>query len=311
MSKSPASLSQSLKRLALRSGADLVGVASISRFDQAPVEAHPRSIFAQTRSVVVLACRMLRGSLKTIEDGTYWQAYNCDSYQYINEVVAPHILRQLTLWLEDQGFTSVPLHNPFLLGAGRPVRPGGVSPDVAINLRLAACAAGLGEIGLSGLLLTPQFGPRQRLMALITDAPLKADPLLAPGTVCDRCGLCRRSCPGQAIPPEHNGRAVIAGRTYPFSQVDRAKCRPAHQGWDKRFSPFLTEDSMPQNPPEYYRFLDQRFNQRSICGGRGCIRACLDHLEKTGRIRQTFVTPLIDQPPWELDAPAEAREQHP
>jgi ferredoxin len=297
--------------VARRSGADLVGVAPVARFDHAPAEAHPRSLLAGAQSVVVLACRMLRGSLKTIEDGTYWQAYNCDSYQYINEVVAPHILRALTLMLEDQGFTSVPIHNPFLFHAGRPVRPDAASPDVAINLRLAACAAGLGEIGLSGLLLTPQFGPRQRLMALITDAPLQADPLLEPGAVCDGCGLCRKACPARAIPETHNHEAVIAGRIHPFSQVDRAKCQPTHQGWDKRFSPFLTENTSPQDPPEYYRFLDGRFNQRSICGGRGCIRACVDHLEKTGRIRQAFITPMIDRPPWELDVPAGARKERP
>ena len=35
--------------------------------------------------------------------------------------------------------------------------------------------------------------------------------------------------------------------------------------------------------------------------GRGCIRACLDHLEKTGRIEASFKTPFIERERWTLD----------
>ena len=81
-------LTAAVKSVALEAGADLVGVASIDRFDNAPKEYHPRGIFSKTNSVIALGCRMLRGALKTIEEGNYWQAYNCDSYQYLNEVLA-------------------------------------------------------------------------------------------------------------------------------------------------------------------------------------------------------------------------------
>ena len=41
----------------------------------------------------------------------------------------------------------------------RPVREGTVAPDLQFQFRLAAVACGLGEIGYSKMLLTPQFGP--------------------------------------------------------------------------------------------------------------------------------------------------------
>lgn len=119
------SLTADIKETALSAGADLVGIADISRFDTAPDDVHPRGVFSGTRSVIAVACRMIRGALKTIEEGNYWQAYNCDSYQYINEVLAPHMLRKIVLFLEDRGFTAVPIHNPFGFRQGRPVRPGG------------------------------------------------------------------------------------------------------------------------------------------------------------------------------------------
>ncbi|MHC4591227.1 MAG: hypothetical protein ACYS8L_00870 [Planctomycetota bacterium] len=101
-------LTAQVKEVGLASGADLVGIASIDRFDNASADVHPRSIFTKTQSVIALACRMVRGALKTIEEGNYWQAYNCDSYQFLNEVLAPHMLRKVVVFLEDKGFTAVP-----------------------------------------------------------------------------------------------------------------------------------------------------------------------------------------------------------
>ena len=292
-------LSAEVKRVAKEAGADLVGIASIDRYANAPPELHPRGIFRHTQSIIALACRMLRGALKTIEDGTYWQAYNCDSYQYLNEVLAPHMLRKVVIFLEDRGYTAVPIHNPFGPRDGRPVGAGAPQPDAEIHLRLMACAAGLGELGLSKLLLTPQFGPRQRIFGVLTDAVLEPDPLLTEG-ICDECGACAEQCPAGAIPRERTVEVKIGERVFRHGLLDTAKCITVHQGWDARISPFLTADSSRENPPAYYKFLDHRFRHRSICGGRGCIRACLHHLEEISRLERQYATPMIEGEQWTL-----------
>jgi len=47
--------------------------------------------------------------------------------------------------------------------SGRAVRENETTPDGMVSLRVMGCAAGLGELGLSKVFLTPQFGPRQRI----------------------------------------------------------------------------------------------------------------------------------------------------
>ncbi|MHC4480522.1 MAG: 4Fe-4S binding protein [Planctomycetota bacterium] len=295
-------LTAEIKEVGLEAGADLVGVASIDRFDNAPAEVHPRSIFSHTQSVIALACRMVRGALKTIEEGNYWQAYNCDSYQFLNEVLAPHMLRKVVVFLEDNGFTAVPIHNPFGAHLGRPVRPGGTRPDGMVSLRVIGCAAGLGELGRSKLFMTPQFGPRQRVYAVLTDAALAPDPLLE-DHVCDDCGLCTAACPADAIPKERAVELKIGDRLFSHAPLDTAKCLHYHQGWDPKYSPFVQEDSSEENLPPYFRFLRHRFRHHSVCGARGCVRACMDHLEKTGRIEKQYQTPMIEGKQWVIEEP--------
>jgi epoxyqueuosine reductase len=63
--------------------------------------------------------------------------------------------------------------------------------------KLAARLAGLGWIGPSCLLVTPEVGPRVRWVTVLTDAPLEPGNPLA-----DQCGDCQRcveACPAQAF----------------------------------------------------------------------------------------------------------------
>jgi len=301
------SLAERVRMVAMENGADLVGFAPISRFDQAPPELHPRTIFPQTHTVIAVAVRHLRGALKTVEEGTYWQAYNCDNYWYLNEILAPRILRSVALFLEDRGFTSVPVHNPFHPHTGRPVRddqPHG--PDGMVSLRVIGVAAGLGELGHSKLLLTPQFGPRQRVFAVFTDAELAPTPLLK-DTICDGCQTCVRECEGCAIGKSRDVRFAIDGREFAHAPFDAAACARVHRGDDPRFSPFWNGTEKEGEEPSYSRFLQHRFRHLSVCVGRGCLRGCVDHLEKTGRIQAHYKTPFIERERWKLNEPPAPR----
>jgi ferredoxin len=87
----------------------------------------------------------------------------------------------------------------YIRALGYPALPSG--NDTALNIPLAI-DAGLGEHGRNGLLLTPEFGPRQRLCKVFTSLPLLPDQPIDFGIVryCETCHACASSCPVDAVP---------------------------------------------------------------------------------------------------------------
>jgi len=114
---------------------------------------------------------------------------------------------QLTEYLKELGYKSE-AHHPF---GGKFLFP----PH--------AIAAGLGIMGRNGLVITPEFGPRQRWAVISTDADipnLKKNDLKALEDYCKECGACVRGCKGGAAyenPIYHEDSPVI-------THIDRSKC---------------------------------------------------------------------------------------
>ena len=105
-----------------------------------------------------------------------------------------------------------------------------------------------------------------------------------------------------AISPRREVTFQIEDREYRHGELNCAACGVVHRGEDPKYSPFWNGSEQEGQPPSYNKFLTHRFRHLAICVGRGCFRACLDHLEKTGRISKTFKTPFIERKRWKLDA---------
>ena len=65
-------------------------------------------------------------------------------------------------------------------------------------------AAGLGQLGANGQLLSPHFGSRARLMIISTDAAVRYDAPIDYGfhKFCQQCQVCVARCPGRALVKE-------------------------------------------------------------------------------------------------------------
>jgi epoxyqueuosine reductase QueG len=98
--------------------------------------------------------------------------------------------------LTKKGFKAVSV--PAFLPVEMSKETSGLKGEV--SLRHAAQCAGLGEIGLNRLLITPEYGPRVRLGALITNADLTPDkPLKEKLCKREKCAACIKACPVGAI----------------------------------------------------------------------------------------------------------------
>lgn len=64
-----------------------------------------------------------------------------------------------------------------------------------------AVRSGIGWIGKSALLVTPEYGSAVRLTSVLTDAPLITEQIIYT-TRCSNCNICKNACPGEAITGE-------------------------------------------------------------------------------------------------------------
>jgi epoxyqueuosine reductase len=68
-----------------------------------------------------------------------------------------------------------------------------------LSHRHAAVLAGLGSLGKSAMLLTPEFGNRVNLASVLTNVPLAGDPLIRNDLCIPDCDRCVNACPANAI----------------------------------------------------------------------------------------------------------------
>jgi epoxyqueuosine reductase QueG len=249
-------LTDELKRIIIdRSyGIGIVGVASTDRFEGAPKGHGPNDYIPDANAVIVVGLPIIDGvadhasyleESEIVKDEDVYvgrdgvtRVYN-PKLALRNQINMRSAHESLNMeiqilgiyagaFLESKGYKTVVIPTTYGTTFSWPTN---TNPDFPINIhgfgpfshRHAAVAAGLGEFGLNNLLLTPQWGPRNRFTSIITRAPLLADPI--PGqTIClgEKCSLCIRSCSGQAF-----GKLFqfdVAGHMNEVAKFDHLKC---------------------------------------------------------------------------------------
>ena len=240
-------------------------------------------------------------------------------------------------WEAVPCYPAVPERNP----VREPVAEGKLPSDIVMQIRLMGVGAGVGEMGYSKVFMTPEFGPRVRLGLILTDAVLEPDPIIEPQTICNLCGQCVKDCPGNAIPPVKDKtkriKVRVGDKTISWADVHMGRCTLTHHGFNNRISPFhkkafpnmefdvenahVTEEEAYRlcyplatakwtdavweggDPSiiKFYSYVMSHTGYFALCGAKGCIRACMMNLEKTGRIKNLFHNRFQYKEPWLLD----------
>jgi ferredoxin len=306
-------------------GVDKLGVANIERFKDAPPDMDPRLIMPRARSVVVFLKRILRGTHRGVDEGTHWPSYHIYSYAGLNHMIGVANYR-LARFIEQHGHDATSLSaiatSREFGPAAPPAAPGLPPREVVVQFRIAATLAGLGEMGWSKVFMTREFGPRQRLGILLTDAVLEPDPIEV-GVLCDRCKRCVAECPAGAISPDQSVAIEVEGHRIEWNNLDLGKCKLTHFGLNKRSGPFFAKRfpgislAVGEQEVTWLEAWDlgralfptmpalQALSAHPVaaCGARGCIIGCLKHVEQKGQVENKFRTRPVfsDQQPWSLD----------
>ena len=300
--------------IAKANGADLIGFAPADRFDaDSPIF----RIFPETRTVIGLGFRVLRGAYRGIEEGSTYYQYTTMAVENMEETIMPMAQLKVAMFLEEKGFLALPQRRHQQIMAEK----NSTNPEVAYDaiyrdkpqeLQLdfldTAVKCGLGEKGLYDVLLTDDFGPMVRYCFILTDAVFAETRLYEPH-LCDKCGKCVKGCPGHAISET--------------GQVDPWQCAVYYNGANGTRNPFMPPDAFdgmedrlqiiageakvtPERAREildkiYFYPPAQHAYQCSICG-RSCGVECYVHLEEKGVLTKKFQTPFRKREKWAFSA---------
>ncbi|NLC44729.1 MAG: epoxyqueuosine reductase [Clostridiales bacterium] len=311
--------SKTVKEYARELGADIVGIASMDRYEGAPIQMDPRHIMPKAKSMIVMGFRVMRGSLRGIEEGTFFSNYSAMGYGGLTYLYIPMTVMNLCKVIENEGYEAIPIGHQSdwraIDGKGvprenysRPVEPGKPNPDVMIHLRISAFLAGLGEIGYSKMFLSPEFGPRQRIGVILTELELEPDPIYDGPELCNKCMACVTACPGNAISSTKTVKVELAGRTVEWGELDIDACDLAFRGGemceDGEEGHYMEgrNDIKPSHISPFYHKPRNLYNTgQAVCGARGCTRACMINLESRGVLKNKFHQPFRTKKPWTMD----------
>lgn len=194
-------LTDEVKRYSQSMGADLFGVADPYNqlLQKAPNGHRPQDYLEGVRSVVVLGMAVIDSVLRTTPSTIYSKHYDT-----INECLnsaAYNVAKSL----ERKGYESIyfPETDSYKV-LWRQYEEGYQKFVPCFNHMAAAEAAGLGKKGMCGVILTPEYGPRQRWISVLTEAPLvrrdsHAEEVCLEKLRPNTCQRCIKSCPIGAI----------------------------------------------------------------------------------------------------------------
>jgi O-acetylhomoserine (thiol)-lyase len=205
-------LKQKIKREAKKLGINLLGVAGVERWEEyreTDRAFFPASIWPWSRTAIVMGVQIFLPMLETTPSVVYSELYNTtnrmldeSAYRIANFL---NTLGHRAFFFPRDGYGDISVLVK--------------KPEAAFSHVLAGKYAGLGTIGFNHTLLTPEYGPRVRLVSVISDADIAPDRVIGKD-LCLNCGLCKKNCPVDAF-TAHPG-ALIA-------DMNKNRCAAWHQ----------------------------------------------------------------------------------
>ena len=195
-------LTSAIKSIVDAEGIEFLGVADLSSAQDAILAQGGTEVarFPRAVSIGKTLVHAIVDGLCVAANTRAAELYRYYCYDLVNDRLDKVALR-ISSVLQARGFAALPV----------PAAPRAVVLDRLCGIfssKMAAHLAGLGWIGKSCLLVTPEVGPRVRWASVLTDAPLPPTGKPMPPR-CGDCQACVKACPAAAftgrpfVPEEH------------------------------------------------------------------------------------------------------------
>lgn len=168
-------------------GARIVRCTSVESWANEPIQEPrfwPQNIWPWCKKVIVLAIPLFLPMVNTTPSMMYQELYNTSNR------VTDDMAYQLANYIDGLGFRAI----FFPRDCYAEIKTLLKNPAAAFSHVIAAYYAGVGTIGDSHNLITKEFGPRVRLVSVLTDAPIESDEKIS-GNLCIHCKKCLSACP--------------------------------------------------------------------------------------------------------------------
>ena len=238
-------LTQNVKKEAKKTGFAIVGISNPEmlrdlphgKIDYVGVLKRPEEELLNTKSVILMGIYAWDAAFNIVADSSSLHfnrkrepRVSLESYQLYHQI-AKSKAWVIAHHLQKRGFDSI--------------------PSFGIPLKTAAVKCGLGCQGKNTLLVTPTYGPRVRLVSVLTTAELDVDEPFKED-LCKDCERCLLACPAKAIEPY---------------RLKVNKCMV-----------YSSENPRSKNIPDETRELEKRFVMRptpnSFIECTTCLEAC-------------------------------------
>lgn len=218
-------ISEKLNDFIKEKGGELVNIASVQNYTEIfsigmNTDKHPEKYIDNAKSIIVIGIKMIDGLMDHLTGKSDMHGVNLRNYlMHYNYDQLDFIAIQTSRFIENLGYDAYPIQ------ARSESRTNGVLTGY-FPLKLAAVAAGLGIQGKSSLVITPEFGPRVRLVAIVTDMDLKeSEPRKGkPGDLCGKCRICIEACPVDALDFDENKKVPIIDKLKCQKHMDYCQC---------------------------------------------------------------------------------------
>lgn len=274
-------LTKNVVETLLEWGADLVGIAPVSRFANAPEGHRPTDFLPECKSVISVALHIFQGMADV------WGEYDQPGktitpylfYGYgLTNLESSRMVNRMAKMLEYEGYKTLCFMPTWVSSFYKYFEETVATNKVKAEFshRHAAAAAGLGTLGWNGLGLTPEFGSMQRYNSILTSAELEPTPLYDGPPLCrpEECGRkCARICPAGAFSDTETQSLSIENMTITYAAHDNIRCAYAIHAMVKG-SGGRSDIRIPDGPGQALHFYSEFHGPNVHMFDRGMLENC-------------------------------------